>query len=125
VSKAVPETAELIAQLDRDHHAGENRVRELTHLLMAWEYLVNARRASFEAAVKAYVRFYLEYMRQEEVVILPTVERALTDADWHALNAAFATKQDPLNTRLSRTPQFDRLLTCIVMLAPSPGGVNS
>lgn len=125
VAKAAPETAELIAQLDRDHHAGENRVRELMHLLMAWEYLGDSRRAAFETSVKAYVGFYLEHMRQEEVVILPAAERALTDADWHALNAAFATNQDPLNTRLPRDPQFDRLFTRIVMLAPSPVGVGS
>lgn len=125
VAKAAPETAELIAQLDRDHHAGESRVRELMHLLMAWEYLGDARRAAFETAVKAYVGFYLEHMRQEEVVILPAAERALTDADWHALNAAFATNQDPLSTRLPRDPQFDRLFTRIVMLAPSPVGVGN
>ena len=125
VAKAAPETAELIAQLDRDHHAGENRVRELMHLLMAWEYLGEARRVAFETAVKAYVGFYLEHMRQEESVILPAAERTLSDADWHALNAAFATNQDPLNTRLPRDPQFDRLFTRIVMLAPSPVGVGS
>ena len=124
VAKAAPETAELIAQLDRDHHAGENRVRELMHLLMAWEYLGDTRRVAFETAAKAYVGFYLEHMRQEEAVILPAAERALTDADWHALNAAFATNQDPLNTRLPRDPQFDRLFTRIVMLAPSPVGVG-
>jgi hemerythrin-like domain-containing protein len=125
VAKAAPETAELIAQLDRDHHAGENRVRELMHLLMAWEYLGETRRVAFETAAKAYVGFYLEHMRQEEAVILPAAERALTKADWHALNAAFATNQDPLNTRLPRQPQFDRLFTRIVMLAPSPVGVGS
>ena len=124
VAKAAPETAELIAQLDRDHHAGENRVRELMHLLMAWEYLGDSRRVAFETAAKAYVGFYLEHMRQEEMVILPAAERALSDADWHALNAAFATNQDPLNTRLPRDPQFDRLFTRIVMLAPSPVGVG-
>ncbi len=125
VVKAAPETAELIAQLDRDHHAGENRVRELMHLLMAWEYLGETRRVAFETAAKAYVGFYLEHMRQEETVILPAAERALSDVDWHALNAAFATNQDPLNARLPRDPQFDRLFTRIVMLAPSPVGVGS
>lgn len=125
VAKAAPETAEVIAQLDRDHHAGEHRVRELMHLLMAWEYLGESRRVAFETAAIAYVGFYLEHMRQEEAVILPAAERALTSADWHALNAAFATNQDPLNTRLPRHPQFDRLFTRIVMLAPSPVGVGS
>ena len=125
VAKAAPETAELIAQLDRDHHAGENRVRELMQLLMAWDYLGDSRRVAFETAAKAYVGFYLEHMRQEEMVILPAAERALSDADWHALNAAFATNQDPLNTRLPRDPQFDRLFTRIVMKAPAPVGLGN
>ena len=125
VAKAAPETAVAIAQLDRDHEAGEHRVRELMHLLMAWEYLGDTRRAAFEVAARSYVAFYLDHMRVEETQVLPAAERALTDADWHALNAAFATNQDPLNARLPRHPQFDRLFTRIVMLAPSPVGVGS
>ncbi len=81
VAKVALETAEVIAQLDRDHHAGENWVRELMHLLIAWEYLGESRRVAFETAAKAYVGFYLEHMRQEEAVILPAAERALSKAD--------------------------------------------
>ena len=124
VAKAAPETAEAIAQLDRDHESGEHRVRDLMHLLMAWEYLGDTRRAAFEEAARRYVAFYLDHMRVEETQVLPAAERALTEADWHALNAAFATNQDPLNARLPRNPQFDRLFTRIVMLAPSPVGVG-
>ncbi|MDM7951085.1 hemerythrin domain-containing protein [Hydrogenophaga sp.] len=125
VVRAAPETAEAIAQLDRDHEAGEHRVRDLMYLLMAWEYLGDGRRAAFEDAARRYVAFYLDHMRVEETQVLPVAERALGDADWHALNAAFATNQDPLNARLPRNPQFDRLFTRIVMLAPSPVGVGS
>ncbi|WP_291014382.1 hemerythrin domain-containing protein [Hydrogenophaga sp.] len=125
VAKAAPETAEAIAQLDRDHESGEHRVRDLMHLLMAWEYLGDTRRAAFEDAAQRYVSFYLDHMRVEETQVLPAAERALSDADWHALNAAFATNQDPLNARLPRNPQFDRLFTRIVMLAPSPVGVGN
>lgn len=125
VAKAAPETAEAIAQLDRDHESGEHRVRDLMHLLMAWEYLGDTRRSAFEDAARRYVAFYLDHMRVEETQVLPAAERALSDADWHALNAAFATNQDPLNARLPRNPQFDRLFTRIVMLAPSPVGVGS
>ena len=123
--KAAPETAACIAELEQDHHEGENRVRELVHLLMAWEYLGERRRAAFETAAIAYVGFYLEHMRREEAEILPAAARALSDADWRALNAAFATNQNPLSARLPRDPQFDRLFTRIVMLAPAPVGVGS
>ncbi|MEZ5704990.1 MAG: hemerythrin domain-containing protein [Burkholderiaceae bacterium] len=125
VVKAAPHTMAAIDQLERDHHEGEGRVRELMHLLMAWEYMGESRRAAFETAVNEYIDFYLEHMRLEETDILPEAERFLTDDDWHALNAAFATNQDPLNTKVPRNPLFDRLFTRIVMRAPAPVGLGS
>lgn len=124
VARAAPHTMAAIDQLERDHGLGESRVRELMHLLMAWEYLGDTRRAAFEEEVTRYVAFYLDHMRLEETAILPEAERCLTDADWHALNAAFATNQDPLNGRIPRDPQFDRLFTRIVMRAPAPVGLG-
>jgi hemerythrin-like domain-containing protein len=124
VARAAPSTAEAIKRLDHDHDSGEHRVRDLMHLLMAWEYLGDTRRAVFEDAVTKYIGFYLEHMRLEETVVLPEAEKCLSDADWHALNAAFATNQDPLNSRIPRDPQFDRLFTRIVMLAPAPVGLG-
>lgn len=124
VAKAAPHTRAIIDQLERDHHQGENRVRELMHLLMSWEYLGETRREAFEQAATQYIEFYLEHMRLEETVVLPEAEKHLSEADWHALNAAFATNQDPLNANQPRNPQFDRLFTRIVMLAPSPVGLG-
>lgn len=124
VARAAPHVMSAIDQLERDHDAGELRVRELMHRLMAWEYLGDTRRKAFEDEVTAYVDFYLQHMRLEENVVLPEAEKHLTDADWHALNAAFATNRDPLNTRLPRDPQFDRLFTRIVMRAPAPVGLG-
>ena len=57
-------------------------------------------------------------------VLLPEAEKSLTEADWHALNVAFATHRDPLNDRGARDPQFDRLFTRIVMRAPAPVGLG-
>jgi hemerythrin-like domain-containing protein len=124
VARAAPHVMSAIDQLERDHGAGELRVREVMHLLMAWEYLGDTRRKAFEDEVTAYVDFYLQHMRLEETVVLPEAEKHLTDADWHALNAAFATNQDPLSNRVPRDPQFDRLFTRIVMRAPAPVGLG-
>lgn len=124
VARAAPHVMSAIDQLERDHGAGELRVRELMHLLMAWEYLGDTRRKAFEDEVTAYVDFYLQHMRLEETVVLPEAEKHLTEADWHALNAAFATNQDPLSNRVPRDPQFDRLFTRIVMRAPAPVGLG-
>ncbi|HMN92622.1 MAG TPA: hemerythrin domain-containing protein [Hydrogenophaga sp.] len=124
IVQASPEVAQAIAQLDRDHEVSEGKVRELMHLLMAWEYLGDTRRQAFEDAAKLYVERYLQHMSLEETVVLPAAEKSLSDADWHALNAAFATNQDPLNARIPRDPQFDRLFTRIVMKAPAPVGLG-
>lgn len=124
LARAAPEVLPTIEQLERDHMSGEMRVRELMHLLMAWEYLGETRRAAFEDEAVRYVAFYREHMRVEESVLLPVAERVLEAQDWHALNAAFATNQDPLNHRIPRDPLFDRLFTRIVMLAPSPVGLG-
>ena len=95
------------------------------HIICAdTEKEAKARKQAFIDEVTRYVEFYLDHMRLEESVILPEAERCLTDEDWHALNAAFATNQDPLNGRIPRDPQFDRLFTRIVMRAPAPVGLG-
>lgn len=124
VAKAAPHTLSAIDQLERDHAEGESRVRELMHLLLAWELLGESRRQAFIDAVTAYIDFYLEHMRLEETAILPEAERHLTEADWQALDAAFANNPDPLNERIPRDPMFDRLFTRIVMTAPAPVGLG-
>ena len=124
VVRAAPKTMAVIDQLERDHHNGESRVREIMHLLMAWEYLGESRRAAFETAVTAYVDFYLHHMRLEESDILPAAEAHLSDGDWQALDTAFTAHRDPLNTRVPRDPAFERLFTRIVMRAPSPVGLG-
>lgn len=124
VARAAPQILTTIERLERDHMAGESQVRELMHLLMAWEYLGETRRLAFEAEARRYVAFYLEHMRLEESVVLPAAEQSLDESDWHALNAAFATNLDPLNSRIPRDPQFDRLFTRIVLRAPAPVGLG-
>ncbi|MEI8031399.1 MAG: hemerythrin domain-containing protein [Comamonadaceae bacterium] len=124
VARLVPETLELITRLDKDHANGESAVRELQHLLLAWELLGDSRRAAFEAAAKRYLAFYLEHMRLEESVILPAALKVLNDADWKELDAAFATNCDPLTGKYPRDPAYDRLFTRIVTRAPAPIGLG-
>ncbi|QDL39540.1 hemerythrin domain-containing protein [Rhodoferax sediminis] len=124
VARAAPAMAEAIERLDAEHHRGEAAVRELQHLLLAWELLGESRRAAFEEAARKYVTFYLEHMRLEESLILPQAEHALTDAEWQELDAAFATNRDPLTGKYPPDPGYDRLFTRIVMKAPSPIGLG-
>ena len=54
---------------------GEHEVRDLQHLLLAWELLGEARRVAFAEATGRYVGFYLEHMQIEEQQVLPAAER--------------------------------------------------
>jgi hemerythrin-like domain-containing protein len=125
VAKLAPETRELIEKLEKDHQHGESAVRELQHLLLAWELIGDARRGAFDAAAKRYLAFYLEHMRLEETVILPVAQKVLSDADWDELDAAFATNCDPLTGKYPRDTAYDRLFTKIVSQAPAPIGLGN
>jgi hemerythrin-like domain-containing protein len=124
VARLAPETTEAIDRLENDHVKGESAVRELQHLLLAWELVGESRRVAFEKAAKQYLAFYLEHMRLEETVILPAAQKVLSDADWKELDAAFATNCDPLTGKYPRDPLYDRLFTRIVSRAPAPIGLG-
>lgn len=124
VARLAPKTASAIAQLDKEHACGEASVRELQHLLHAWELIGDTRRSAFETAAKAYLVFYLEHMRLEETEILPVAQDVLSTADWAELDAAFATNCDPFTGKYSHDPAYDRLFYRIVSQAPTPIGLG-
>ena len=124
VAARAPETAQLIAQLEEEHQQGESSVRELQHLLLAWELLGESRREPFDVATKRYLSFYLEHMRLEETVILPAAMKVLSAADWKDIDAAFETNCDPLTGKYPRDPLYDQLFTRIVNHAPAPIGLG-
>ena len=124
VAERVPEVADLVARLDKEHARGESTVRELQHLLLAWELLGESRRAAFEVAAKRFQGFYMEHMRLEESVIIPAAKKVLNAEEWAEIDAAFATNVDPLNGKYPRDPVYDRLFTKIVNKAPAPIGLG-
>ena len=125
IARVAPELMGVIERLEADHVSGECRVRELQHLLLAWELLGDGRRAAFQEAARKYVDFYLTHMRTEETELLPVAQKHLTESDWEQLNAAFATHlDDPLAGGADRDPVYDRLFTRIVMRTPAPIGVG-
>lgn len=122
--RVAPELMPVIRALEAEHAQGEARVRELQHLLLAWELLGEGRRNDFEQAARGYVSFYLEHMRTEETQVLPVAERVLAPSDWTDLEAALLSDPDPLRPG-TREPAFDRLFTRIVLTAPAPIGVGA
>jgi hemerythrin-like domain-containing protein len=124
LARLLPKVRDVLERLEKDHARGGLEVRELQHLLLAWELLGEARRAVFEQAGLRYVDFYLEHMRLEESVVLPEARKMLTAADWRALDEAFATNCDPMTGKYPRDPSYDRLFTRIVLRTPAPIGVG-
>lgn len=119
-----PQTCSAIARLDQDHHRGEAAVRELQHLLLAWELLGEGRRAAFTEALARYVGFYLEHMRIEEREILPAAEATLTAQDWSELDLDFGANRDPLTGCHPPTEQYEKLFQRIAREAPAPIGLG-
>lgn len=121
--RVAPELLGVISRLETDHVKGEAQVRELQHLLLAWELLGDSRREAFTGAAQAYLKFYFDHMRTEELELLPAAERLLDADDWTVLDTAFSTHRDPLAGGL-RDPSYDRLFSRIVLTAPAPIGVG-
>ena len=122
--KAVPELRAVLQRLEMDHVAGEGRVRELQHRLLAWQFLGEPRRAAFVNALEEYVKFYLHHMRTEESELLPLVQTRLKTAQLGELDAAFEASRDPL-TGGKRDPDYDALFSRIVQYAPNPIGLGA
>lgn len=121
--RGAPELRGVIERLEADHETGERRVRELQHLLAAWEILGEPRRQAFVGALQEYVHFYLNHMRIEETQLLPEAQRLLSDTEREQLNATFDEHRDPLAGG-SRDPEYDALFSRIVQKTPAPIGVG-
>jgi hemerythrin-like domain-containing protein len=118
-----PELEPVLDRLDADHTSGEHAVRQLEHALLAFEVMGDARRVAFEQAVERYVGNYLRHMAVEEEAVLPAAQRALSAAEWAALDEAFASHRDPLT---GHEPEeiYRRLFSLIVNRAPAPIGLG-
>jgi hemerythrin-like domain-containing protein len=125
VARHAPALLPVIERLERDHMKGEAAVRDLQHLLLAWELLGDGRRQPFVEQARQYVGFYLEHMRVEEAQVLPEAVRSFAEDDWKAVHAVFGVSRDPLVAGDMRDAAYNRLFTRIVMKAPSPIGVGA
>jgi hemerythrin-like domain-containing protein len=118
----------VLDRLERDHGRGERAIRELEHALIGFEMMAEtdqreARRAAFEAAMRAHVEFSLDHMRVEESQVLPLARRLLGDADWAALDAAFLENRDPL-TGAEPDAAYRPLFQKILRSLPESGGIG-
>ena len=124
VAAAAPETVAAITRLDHDHEYTEKAVRDLLHLLVAWEMMGESRREAFTQTFKHYVDLYLAHMRMEEEEVLPAAVKYLTPEDWQALDAAFEANRDTMTKAQSPDQAYDELFSRIVRAAPALIGLG-
>ena len=118
-----PELVATMDRLDEDHGRGEAAIRELEHLLLAYEVMGEPRRKVFEDAVDRYIEGYLKHMHVEEAEILPAARAHFSEDDWAELDAAFAANRDPL-TGHEASDEYRPLFQKILMSAPAPIGLG-
>lgn len=117
-----PDAAPLLDTLEREHVVGRERLAELKGL---WErYQADpAAHSAFAEGLERYAQFHWRHMRKEEDEVLPLAAQALTAEDWAAIDAAFASNEDPI-VGVPASKTFRELFTQIVTIAPPPWGVG-
>ena len=113
----------VLDQLEAQHIHGAKLIRDLEQGLLHWEMGGDGDFAAFAAEVERYTDFHWRHMRQEEEVVLPLAERALTEEDWSEMDVAFGGNADPLIGK-DVEKDFERLFTRIVNITPPPIGVG-
>lgn len=112
----------VLAELTREHDAGERSMRELEQALVRFEEGGDVEFAPFATAVESFVGHYREHIRKEERDIMPLAQRVLNANDWAEIEAVFATHRDPLAG--ASTDDYEVLFQRIVSLAPAPIGLG-
>ena len=124
VSRSSDEGAKAVFALEQQHESSQKMVRELQHLLLAWELLGETRRDAFALACEHFIDFYLRHMQMEEEEVLPLARKHLSEPEWQALDAAFELNRDPLSSQGAIEPIYEALLSRIVNQAPAPIGLG-
>jgi hemerythrin-like domain-containing protein len=117
-----PEVVPLLDALHKEHEIGRERFADLK---AKWERYREDPSAlpPFVEGVERYSHFHWLHMRKEEDRVLPLAAEALTKEDWAAIDAAFASNDDPV-VGAPATKVFRDLYRHLVAIMPPPFGVG-
>lgn len=118
-----PQCAELLNEIEEQHHQGDNLLKTFQEALSAYEQGGKDKFPGFRSVAKRYVEFQLKHAHTEEREVLPLAKTHLTEEDWEAIDTAFLENSDPLFGE-SRRQEFDSLFKLIATLAPAPYGAG-
>ena len=118
-----PEAAPLLDRLGADHRVGAERLAGLRAALTAVLRDEADAEADLADRLAAYAKAQIDHIRLEETEILPRARKALTAADWEAIDAAFRDNDDPLFGPHPRIA-FRALVHRMAALAPETVGLG-
>ena len=113
----------VIGELEREHASHAESLARLEQCLARYQEGGAKEFPAFAREVDRFVRAYWEHMNKEEEGVLPVAQKALSQADWEAIDRAFEENRDPLAAE-RQTKDIQRLFRRIVELAPPPVGVG-
>ncbi len=125
VRERSPQIKDLIDKLEIDHKYGEYKIRDLEHLLIAWEMLGDKKRDEFNHFSNQYINFYMQHMQLEENLILPEALKVLSEKEWAILDEEFSLNFDLLGPDSPRKSEYDQLFTYITQITPAPIGFGN
>ena len=116
--------AEVVHELQEQHEDCVRKTAALALLLADWKAGKAGSHEAFDQAARSYIAFQWDHIRLEETKILPAAREALSEVDWHAIDAAFGENDDPI---FGANPQaaFNGLFRKIVATAPAPWGLGT
>jgi len=117
-----PDAAPILDALQREHEVGRERFAELK---AAYErYAADpATLEPFREGVERYSHFHWKHMRREEDEVMPMARASLLAEDWTAIDAAFASNNDPI-VGIPAQKAFRELFRRLVAIMPPPYGVG-
>ncbi len=112
-----------IERLEREHRDGPRYRDELRHTAREVAAGRSTDPAAFRGALAAFAEHLRAHISLEETSVMPAARKALTAADWTAIDAAFLDNDDPLFGARTRG-DLEALKARIVALAPEPVGLG-
>lgn len=119
----VPEIGPVLDRLEAEHAGGSAKIREVEHLLLAFEQLGETRRKAFVDALNVFVDGYVHHMQLEETEVLPLAQQRLSEDDWREVDAVFRETRDPL-TGHKPSDEYQALFEKILASLPAPIGLG-
>ncbi len=108
IKATAPEAAEALSVIEAEHAelaALTKRLSEIVHQVLLDQEIP---RHLFSEAGRAFSGLYRRHIDWEESHFLPRAEALLSEADWRAVDQAFATAPDPLGPDASES-RYKRL----------------